>query len=61
MKYFRATMEAMQQFSPDARVFCLLHKMDLVSEDTGDKVCFLNYFNLFILFYFILIFTFFLI
>jgi Ras-related GTP-binding protein A/B len=31
-------MNAMQQFSSDARVFCLIHKMDLVPEDSGERV-----------------------
>lgn len=31
-------MKAMQQYSSDARVFCLIHKMDLVPEDSGERV-----------------------
>lgn len=30
LKYFKSTADSIKQFSPNARVFCLLHKMDLV-------------------------------
>lgn len=38
MAYFRHAMEAMQHYSPDAKVVCLLHKMDLLPQEAGDKV-----------------------
>ena len=31
-------MKAMQQYSSSARVFCLIHKMDLVPEEAGERV-----------------------
>jgi len=36
--YFRNAMEALQQHSPHASVFCLVHKMDLVHESRRDEV-----------------------
>jgi len=38
MEYFSMTMEAMQQHSPESRVFCLIHKMDLVPEESGERL-----------------------
>lgn len=38
MQYFTAAMKAMQQFSSDARIFCLIHKMDLVPEESGERI-----------------------
>jgi Ras-related GTP-binding protein A/B len=49
MHYYQSCLEAILQNSPDARVFCLVHKMDLVQEDQRDMVCFLyclQYFTL---------------
>lgn len=40
MHYYQSCLEAILQNSPDARVFCLVHKMDLVQEDQRDMVCF---------------------
>merc|ERR1719375_1851442 len=31
-------MESLKQFSPDAKVFCLVHKLDLVHESKRDEV-----------------------
>jgi hypothetical protein len=31
-------VEALQQTSPNAMIFCLIHKMDLIAEEERDKV-----------------------
>ncbi|MGH0173254.1 UNVERIFIED_CONTAM: hypothetical protein FKN15_065024 [Acipenser sinensis] len=36
MHYYQSCLEAILQNSPDAKVFCLVHKMDLVQEDQRD-------------------------
>ena len=33
MHYYQSCLEAILQNSPDAKVFCLIHKMDLIPED----------------------------
>lgn len=33
MHYYQSCLEAILQNSPDAKIFCLIHKMDLVAED----------------------------
>ena len=33
MHYYQSCLEAILQYSPDAKVFCLIHKMDLIPED----------------------------
>lgn len=38
MHYYQSCLEAILQNSPDAKVFCLIHKMDLVQEDQRDAV-----------------------
>ena len=38
MHYYQSCLEAILQNSPDAKVFCLVHKMDLVQEDQRDVV-----------------------
>lgn len=38
MHYYQSCLEAILQNSPDAKIFCLLHKMDLVQEDQRDLV-----------------------
>jgi len=38
MHYYQSCLEAILQNSPDAKVFCLVHKMDLVQEDQRDMV-----------------------
>jgi len=35
---FRMCVEAIIQHSPEAKVFCLIHKMDLLNPDQGQKV-----------------------
>ena len=39
MHYYQSCLEAILQNSPDAKVFCLVHKMDLVQDDQRDLVC----------------------
>jgi len=36
--YYQSCLEAILQNSPDARVFCLVHKMDLVQEDQRELI-----------------------
>ncbi|KAK2573419.1 Ras-related GTP-binding protein A, partial [Acropora cervicornis] len=36
MHYYQTCLEAILQNSPDAKIFCLIHKMDLVQEDQRD-------------------------
>jgi Ras-related GTP-binding protein A/B len=38
MHYYQSCLEAILQNSPEARVFCLIHKMDLVQEDQHELV-----------------------
>ncbi len=38
MHYYQSCLEAILQNSPDAKVFCLVHKMDLVQDDQRDLV-----------------------
>lgn len=38
MHYYQSCLEAILQHSSDARVFCLVHKMDLVQEGLRDSV-----------------------
>ena len=38
MHYYQSCLEAILQNSPDAKVFCLVHKMDLVQDDQRDTV-----------------------
>ena len=38
MQYYQSCLEAILQNSPDAKVFCLVHKMDLVQDDQREKV-----------------------
>uniref|UniRef100_A0A914WDJ6 Ras-related GTP-binding protein A n=1 Tax=Plectus sambesii TaxID=2011161 RepID=A0A914WDJ6_9BILA len=37
-RYYQSCLEALLQNSPQAKVFCLIHKMDLVHEDHRDQV-----------------------
>ena len=39
MHYYQSCLEAILQNSPDAKVFCLIHKMDLIPEDQRKVVC----------------------
>lgn len=43
--YYQSCLEAILQNSPDAKVFCLIHKMDLVQEDQRQMVHILIIFN----------------
>jgi Ras-related GTP-binding protein A/B len=38
MHYYQSCLEAILQNSPEAKVFCLIHKMDLVQEDQRDLI-----------------------
>lgn len=38
MHYYQSCLEAILQNSPEAQVFCLIHKMDLVAEDQRNKI-----------------------
>lgn len=38
MDNFRSSIEALLQYSKDAKVFCLVHKMDLLPEDKSDRI-----------------------
>ncbi|CAG2191217.1 RRAGA_B [Mytilus edulis] len=38
MHYYQSCLEAILQNSPEAKVFCLVHKMDLVQDDQRDLV-----------------------
>lgn len=38
VQYFKDAMEALQEHSPDAKIFILIHKMDLLPEEQGEKV-----------------------
>ena len=33
MQYYQLCLEAILRCSPDAKIFCLVHKMDLIPED----------------------------
>lgn len=38
ISYYHTCLEAIQQNSPKAKIFCLIHKMDLIPEDQRDAV-----------------------
>lgn len=38
MHYYQSCLEAILNFSPEAKIFCLIHKMDLVPEDQRDPI-----------------------
>jgi len=38
IQYYRSCLDAMLQNSKEAKIFCLIHKMDLVPEDQRDQV-----------------------
>ena len=42
MHYYQSCLEAIMQNSPGAKVFCLIHKMDLVPEDQRKMVCIMS-------------------
>lgn len=35
--YYKQCLDALQQNSPDAKIFCLVHKMDLVAEEAREE------------------------
>lgn len=39
LNYYRSCIEAINQNSPDAKIFCLLHKTDLVTEQELAMIC----------------------
>lgn len=39
MHHYQSSLEAIIQNSPEAKVFCLIHKMDLLPEDQRQMVC----------------------
>uniref|UniRef100_A0A0V0GD56 Putative gtp-binding protein n=2 Tax=Triatominae TaxID=70999 RepID=A0A0V0GD56_TRIDM len=38
LRYYQSCLEAIIQNSPEAKVFCLIHKMDLIQEDQRDII-----------------------
>lgn len=38
MHYYQSCLEAIYKNSPDAKIFCLVHKMDLVAEDQREEI-----------------------
>ena len=40
LHYYQSCLEAILQNSPDAKIFCLVHKMDLVQQDQMETVGF---------------------
>eukprot|EP01127_Copromyxa_protea_P009904 TRINITY_DN2372_c0_g1_i1.p1 TRINITY_DN2372_c0_g1~~TRINITY_DN2372_c0_g1_i1.p1 ORF type:complete len:293 (-),score=52.71 TRINITY_DN2372_c0_g1_i1:101-979(-) len=38
LEYYQGALQAIKEFSPEAKIFCLIHKMDLISEDERDEV-----------------------
>lgn len=36
--YFESCLESIREYSSDAKIFCLVHKMDLVSEEHRERV-----------------------
>lgn len=38
MHYYQSCLEAILQNSPEAKIFCLIHKMDLVQDDQRDLI-----------------------
>lgn len=38
MNYYQSCLEAILQYSPDAKIFCLVHKMDLIQADQQETV-----------------------
>ncbi|KAJ0181355.1 hypothetical protein K1T71_003440 [Dendrolimus kikuchii] len=36
--YYQSCLEALLQNSPEARIFCLVHKMDLVAEESREEI-----------------------
>jgi len=42
-QYYQTCLSAIYENSPNAKVFCLIHKMDLLHEDQREKVYVKNY------------------
>ena len=38
MQYYQHCLEALLQNSPEAKIFCLIHKMDLIPDDQRNMV-----------------------
>lgn len=38
LNYYQTCLSAIYENSPSAKVFCLIHKMDLIQEDQREKV-----------------------
>jgi Ras-related GTP-binding protein A/B len=55
LRYYQTCLSAIYENSPSAKVFCLIHKMDLLQEDQRDKVfiilllIFFSLFNVFVI------------
>ena len=41
--YYQSCLEALMMHSKEAKIFCLVHKMDLVQEDQREQVCVPHY------------------
>lgn len=39
MEYYTETLKAIAEFSPDAKVFCFIHKVDLLTDENRDEYC----------------------
>lgn len=38
LQYYRQCVDAINEHSKDAKIFCLIHKMDLIAEEQRDQV-----------------------
>ena len=38
LHYYQSCLEAIMQSSPKAKIFCLIHKMDLIEEEQRDLI-----------------------
>jgi Ras-related GTP-binding protein A/B len=38
LKHYKNCLEALEEFSKDAKIFCLVHKMDLLAEGKREKI-----------------------
>lgn len=45
MHYYQSCLEAILLNSPKAKIFCLIHKMDLVPDEQRDEVNILSFLN----------------
>lgn len=39
VNYYQSCLEAIMQYSKNAKIFCLIHKMDLIPEESREEVC----------------------